>query len=73
MTSRPRTEWFLRRQPRDGAACLGTATVQSIWSIQRTVLYSGMQLQFWVVCEYPPVEVAFPLHLDLVPCLRYVL
>ncbi len=51
---------------------LRAAPVQGVSSIQRTVLYNGMRHQFGVVCQYPLVEIAFPMHLDLVPRLRYV-
>ena len=52
---------------------LGAAPVKGVSRIQRTVLYNGMHHQFGVVCQYPVVEIAFPLQLDLVPCLPYLL
>ena len=48
---------------------LGTAPVESVSSFKRTVLYDGMCLQFGVFRQVPPVEITFPLHVDMVPCL----
>ena len=52
---------------------LGAAPIKGISSIQRTVCTTGCNISSGVDCKYHLVEIAFPLHFDLVPCLRYLL